>query len=193
MRALALAFAMALSFVGTVRAADPPADVCVMLNNRVLGPRTENRPLPLLKGDVEHGFTPACSVAWNALSPKNDALPVEGCFRGSLLQIPNDSACGTGTGKLWVGTRWVVTSADLAKGTERAAVCQQLETGAWAGTRAFSFECKPRARDLDTGATAPAGSQGRAADTRAVSAAAVPAPAAAPSKSDTPAAPNEPK
>jgi hypothetical protein len=133
------------------RAADAPTDVCLMLNNRVLGPRTENRPLPLLKGDAEHGFTPACAVAWNVLSPKNDALPVEACYRGSLLQLPNDSACGAGTGKLWIGTRWVVSSADLAKGTERAAVCQQLETGAWAGTRALSFECKPRSRELDTG------------------------------------------
>jgi hypothetical protein len=121
-----------------------------MLNNRILGPRTENRPLPLMKGDPEHGFTPACSVPWGVLSPKNDALPVDGCFRDSLLQLSTDSACGAGTGKLWISSRWVVTSDDLAKGTERAAVCQQLETGAWAGTRAFSFECKPRTRELAT-------------------------------------------
>jgi hypothetical protein len=144
--------ALALA-ASAAQAADPPADACLMLNNRVLGPRTENRPLPLLKGDAEHGFTPACAVAWSVLSPKNDALPVESCFHGSLLQLPNDSACGAGTGKLWIGMRWVVTSADLAKGTERAAVCQQLETGAWAGTRAFSFECKPRSREFDTGAS----------------------------------------
>jgi len=134
---------------GPAVAADPPADDCFMLNNRVLGPRTENRPLPLMKGDAARGFAPACAVAWSVLSPKNDALPVEACYRGSLLQLPNDSACGPGTGKLWIGTRWVVTTADLSKGNERAAVCQQLETGAWAGTRAFSFECKPRSRELD--------------------------------------------
>ena len=138
-----------------VQAAESPAapkdDGCLMLNNRILGPRTENRPLPLLRGDPEHGFTPACSATWNTLSPNNQPLSVEACFRGSLLQVPNDSACGPKTGKLWIGTRWVITSVDLAQGTEHAAVCQQLETGAWAGTRAFSFECKPKTRELSDG------------------------------------------
>jgi hypothetical protein len=139
------------------QAAEPtaaaPDDACLMLNNRILGPRAESRPLPLLRGDAGHGFVPACSATWSVISPKNEPLPVEGCFKGSLLQIPNDSACGAGTGKLWVGTRWVVTTADLAQSNkERVAVCQQLETGAWAGTRAFSFECKPRSRELATGA-----------------------------------------
>jgi hypothetical protein len=141
-----------LSAAAPSQAAEPPAalpaEACLMLNNRVLGPRTESRPLPLLRGDAEHGFTTACSATWNAINPKNEPLPVEACFRGSLLQLPNDSACGAGTGKLWIGARWVITSADLAQGKVRAAVCQQLETGAWAGTRAFSLECKPRTRDL---------------------------------------------
>ena len=128
-----------------------PADACLMLNNRILGPRTESRPLPLLRGDAEHGFTPACSAAWSLISPKNEPVPVAACYQGSLLQVPNDSACGPGTGKLWVSARWVVTSADLAQGNQRAAVCQQLETGAWAGTRAFSFDCKPRSKELKSG------------------------------------------
>jgi hypothetical protein len=105
-----------------------------------------------MRGDPAHGFTPACTVAWSVVSPKNEPVAVEGCFRGNLLQIGNDHACGPGTGKLWIGARWVVTSADLAQTKERVAVCQQLETGAWAGTRAFSFECKPRTRELEAGA-----------------------------------------
>lgn len=139
---------------GITRADDKPtaapADACLMLNNRILGPRTENRPLPLLRGDAAHGFTPACSAAWSLISPKNEPVPVSACYQGSLLQVPNDSACGAGTGKLWVSARWVVTSADLAQGNQRAAVCQQLETGAWAGTRAFSFDCQPRGKELKT-------------------------------------------
>ena len=155
MKAAIIAVTGLIMALPSARAGDPPPapadDACLMLNNRILGPRTESRPLPLMRGDATHGFTPACSVPWSTLSPKNEPLAVEACFRGSLLQVANDSACGAGSGRLWVGTRWVITSADLAKNAEHAAVCQQLETGAWAGTRAFSFECKPRARDLDTG------------------------------------------
>jgi hypothetical protein len=146
--ALALLLAVPPPAAAQQPAAATPGDPCLMLNNRVLGPRAESRPLPLLRGDPEHGFVPACSAPWSTISPNNQPLPVEGCFKGSLLQLPNNSACGPGTGKLWVGARWVVTTADLAKTQERAAVCQQLETGAWAGTRAFSFECKPRSREL---------------------------------------------
>lgn len=149
---MALALVAILAASSRSQAADPQAaqmdDGCLMLNIRILGPRTESRPLPLLQGDAEHGFTPACSAKWSAISPTNQPLPVEACYHGSLLQIPDDSACGPGTGKLWIGRRWVVTSADLEQGSEHAAVCQQLETGAWAGTRAFSFECKPRSREL---------------------------------------------
>ena len=132
-------------------AAEPSAaapDPCTVLNNRILGPRSDNRPIPLLRETATHGFTPACSVPWTVISPKNEALPVEACFKGSLLQLANDSACGAGTGKLWVGTRWVVTSADLAQEKQHAAICQKLETGAWAGTRALSTECQPRTREL---------------------------------------------
>ena len=153
MNAKALVLAAVLAVPLPVPADDAPAtapgDGCLMLNNRILGPRSADRPLPLLRGDPAHGFTPACTRPWSALSPNNEPLAVDGCFRGSLLQIANDRACGAGTGKLWIGSRWVVTSADLAQRKERAAVCQQLETGAWAGTRAFSFECEPRTREVD--------------------------------------------
>jgi hypothetical protein len=101
-----------------------------------------------MRETAEHTFTPACSVPWSTISPKNEAVPVAACFKGSLLQIPNDSACGNGTGKLWVGARWVVTSADLAQVQQHAAICQKLETGAWAGTRALTYECQPRTREL---------------------------------------------
>jgi hypothetical protein len=152
MKAFAWVLALLSLAPPAVRAADAPSaspgDACLMLNNRILGPRTQNRPLPLMRGDSEHGFTPACSVTWSAISPKNEPIPVEDCFRGSLLQLPNDSACGVGTGRLWIGARWVMTTADLLRTKERTAVCQQLETGAWAGTRAFSFDCKPRSGAL---------------------------------------------
>src|SRR5258708_4525897 len=87
-------------------------DACLVLDNRILGPRSADRPLPLLAGDPARGFRPACAVPWSTLSPDNHALPVVGCYRDSLLQIANDAACGRGTGQLWVNTRWVVTSAE---------------------------------------------------------------------------------
>lgn len=146
--ALTVAFT---ALAGPAVASEPQAadEPCAILNNRILGPRSDNRrPIPLMRETATHGFAPACSVPWTTLSPKNDAIPVEACFRGSLLQLPNDSACGAGTGKLWVGTRWVVTSADLAQEKQHAAICQKLETGSWAGTRALTFECQPRTREL---------------------------------------------
>jgi len=129
----------------------PAADACLRLDNRVLGPRTSDRPLPLLSGDAAHGFHPACTVSWRALSPRNEPLPVTDCFHGSLLQIANDSACGSGTGPLWVSSRWVMTSAELSKPAVHAAACQQLDTGAWAGTRAFDFDCVPQRKALEPG------------------------------------------
>ncbi|MBV8496504.1 MAG: hypothetical protein JO361_06970, partial [Gammaproteobacteria bacterium] len=56
-------------------------------------------------------------------------------------------------------SRWVVTSAQLAQPDHVSAVCQQLETGAWAGTRDFKVDCieKKEKKDLQPGA-APAGS-----------------------------------
>ena len=151
MKSLALGAAL-LAFSASALAADPPAaappDACLMLNNRILGPRSANRPLPLMRETSDHAFAPACSVAWSVISPQNEALAVDGCYHGSLLRIANDTACGTGSGKLWISARWVVTSADLAQAPQHAAICQKLETGAWAGTRALTLECQPRAREL---------------------------------------------
>ena len=134
-------------------------DVCLMLNNRILGPRSGDRPLPLLSGDPARGFRAACSVPWRTLSPKNQALPVVNCFRGSLLQLANDAACGKDTGPLWVSARWVVTSAELQHHDKQVAVCQQLETNAWAGTRDFSLDCALRKKEVQV---APAGANGGA-------------------------------
>jgi hypothetical protein len=150
-----LALACALTSAGISISADEPPkaaapkapnpDPCLMLDNRVLGPRSGDRPLPLLAGDSAHGFHPACAVPWSKLSPHNQPLAVVECvFHGSLLQVANDSACGPGTGQLWVSSRWVMTSAELQRPAARAATCQQLDTGAWAGTRAYSFDCVPQ-------------------------------------------------
>ena len=126
---------------------EPPGVPCLTLNNQVLGPRSPDRPLPLLAGDPEHGLRPACAVTWSKLSPGNQPLAVLGCFQGNLLQVANDAACGRGTGMLWVNSRWVVTSAELRRPQQKLAFCQQLETGAWAGTRAFTFDCVPRPKE----------------------------------------------
>ncbi len=137
-----------------VRADEPPQadkdDACLMLNNRILGPHAPDRPLPLLSRDSTRGFRAACAVPWSTLSPRNQSLPIVGCFHGNLLQVANDTACGTVTGPLWVSARWVVTSADLEHREKLAAVCQQLETGAWAGTRDFKLDCKPRKKELSS-------------------------------------------
>jgi hypothetical protein len=138
-------------------AAKPPA-ACQMPNNRILGPRSADRPLPLLAGDPQHGFHAACAVPWSTLSPRNEGLPVLECFQGSLLRLDNSSACGVTTGPLWVGSRWVLTSADLNRTANRAATCQQLETGAWAGTRDLNLDCIPQKKgpDAKPAAAAPA-------------------------------------
>ena len=81
------------------------------------------------------GFHAACAVPWSKLSPANRPLPVTDCYRGGLLQVENDAACGRQTGPLWINSRWVVTSAEIQDTHAHAVVCQQLETGAWAGTR----------------------------------------------------------
>ena len=127
-------------------AVDKPA-VCLMLNQRILGPRSGDRPLPLLAGSPARGFRPACSAPWSALSPNNQPLKIVDCFRGSLLQVANEAACGRDTGPLWVSTRWVVTTADKQRTQTRAASCQQLETGALAATRDFGLDCVPQKKD----------------------------------------------
>ena len=153
-----------------VPAGEPPAKSaaapeCLMLNNQILGPRTQGRTLPLFSGDESHGFLPACSVPWSALSPRNQPVPVTACFRGSLLRVANHDACGRETGPLWVSARWVVTTADLGQQQTRIALCHQLETGAWAGTRDFHVECTPSATPPPASEPpAKAGAPGSAAD-----------------------------
>jgi hypothetical protein len=115
---------------------------CSAANLRIVGPRTKDRPLPLMSGDGAHGFKPACRVPWAVLSPHHEPLSVEACYRDSLLQIANDTACGGSKAKLWVSARWVITSAGPASENAKV-VCQQLETGAYAGTRALKPSCVP--------------------------------------------------
>jgi hypothetical protein len=137
-------------------AADEPAQAdksaaCLILDNRILGPRSAGRPLPLYTRDPSGGFHPACTVPWSTLSPKNEALPVVGCFSGSLLQVANDTACGRSTGPLWVSTRWVVTSGDVQHPLKPVATCQQLETGAYAGSRDYKPSCEERQKEHPPG------------------------------------------
>jgi hypothetical protein len=129
------------------------SDVCQVRDNHILGPRTAGRPLPLYTRDPTGGIHSACSVPWSALSPKNEALPVLDCFRGSLLQVANDTACGSGIGPLWVSARWVVTSGEEPPPPNPVATCQQLETSAYAVSRDYKPDCaarktKPQPRSL---------------------------------------------
>jgi hypothetical protein len=135
------------------------SDACLTLNNRILGPRAPDRLLPLLSGDPTNGFHAACAVPWSKLSPTNHPLPVTDCYRGSLLQVANDAACGRQTGPLWINSRWVVTSAELKESHAHAVVCQQLETGAWAGTRDLQLDCVPQKKELSSAPPAPAPAQ----------------------------------
>lgn len=153
---------MSAGIVPDLPADDQPTPVsapgtCQIPDNRIVGPRTQNRPLPLLAGDAAHGFHLACTVAWSSLSPDNQSLPVVGCFRGSLLQLDNDAACGRGTGRLWVSSRWVVTSADLQRTQGRAAAtCQLLDNSAVAATRDWLPGCVPEKKDLQPQTAPPA-------------------------------------
>lgn len=136
-------------------AASPASGACLVLNNRILGPRVPGRSLPLLSGDPAKGFHAACAVSWSELSPANRPLPVTDCYRGSLLQIANQSACPAQSGPLWINARWVITSGELEDTHAHAALCQQLETGAWAGTRDLQLDCVPQKRELTLEPAAP--------------------------------------
>jgi hypothetical protein len=125
-----------------------PPKLCAVLNNRILGPRSADRPLPLLQGKPP-ALRAACAATWSTLSPGNHALEVTDCYQNNLLQVANQAACGTGTGPLWVSSRWVVTSGELEQSTADSPICQKLETGAWAGTRDFKVGCKPQPRDFE--------------------------------------------
>jgi hypothetical protein len=148
-RWLLIAIASAASSPGV--AADEPAPVnkpavCALLGHRILGPRSDQRPLPLSAGSAARGFRPACSVSWSVLSPNNQPLKIVDCFNRSLLQVANNAACGADTGPLWVNARWVVTTADKQHPASRTATCQQLETSALAATRELALDCVPKKR-----------------------------------------------
>lgn len=171
--------------------ADPPAkpkaDSCLVINNRILGPRTPGQLLPLSSGDPAHGFHTACTLPWNKVSPSNAPLPITDCYAGGYLQVANVAACGRQTGSLWVSSRWVVTSAQLQDTQTHAVVCQQLETGTWAGTRDLKFDCLPqkieRRFDLAPPAQAPAQPAKTTAPAAAPAAPNAPAPSTPPATS----------
>ena len=144
--ALVLLLAMAMT-AGAWADQDAKGDSCLMLNNRILGPRTPGQLLPLSRGDPVHGFHTACAVPWSKLSPTNAPLPITDCYQRDLLQVANDAACGRQTGPLWVSSRWVVTSAQLQDTQAHSVICQQLETGTWAGTRDVKFDCLPQKKE----------------------------------------------
>ncbi|HYL70285.1 MAG TPA: hypothetical protein VEY89_03170 [Candidatus Dormibacteraeota bacterium] len=127
--------ALAGTLVLSAVQADPPAppggkfDLCQALNNRILAPRSPERPLPLLAGDPSKGLRPACTVPWSSLSPAGQPLDVLSCFEGSLLQIENNSACGQGTGYLWINSRWVRTSAEEQRAAEQQRLARQHRAG----------------------------------------------------------------
>ena len=149
-----LCTALVATLICSVARAEPPAAppaaasakavLCQALYNRILRPRSPDRPLPLLAGDPAKGLHPACTVRWSALSPANQPLDVLSCFQGSLLQIENNTACGQGTGYLWVSSRWVLTSAEKPPTTKPLAMCEELETKAVAATRDIPLDCQPR-------------------------------------------------
>jgi hypothetical protein len=134
-------------------AASAPADLCSVPDNAILRPNTEGRPFPVLKGDPAHPKV-ACLVKWQTLSPDNHALAVRGCFDGKLLELPNDSACGRGTGPLWVERRWVVTRADKPPPANALASCQSIDTSTNAATRDFHPECQAPKADTPAGSPA---------------------------------------
>lgn len=137
---------LAIILVGmtlNLRAEEPAVkypDGCRTLHDQVLAPKLSDRALPLLTGGVIKGFRPACTLRWSALSPKNEPIAVKACVGDDLVQLENDTACGAGTGRLWVSRRWVVTQSDLAHRTNPSTgkiLCQQLETASSAVTRGF--------------------------------------------------------
>jgi hypothetical protein len=141
-----IAAAVLLSIAPEVHATDPPSavDAPCAAARAIVGARTNDRPIPLMAGDATSGFRPACAVRWRALSPNNQPLKVTACFRDSLLQIDNETACGAGKGKLWVPARWVVTAFPAAGATAPGVTCQRLETQTYAATRGLDPACVPK-------------------------------------------------
>src|SRR5579862_5206479 len=119
--------------------------ICSVLNNQILGPNANVSTLPLLKGDPASPKR-ACSVPWAVLSPNNQPLPIVGCYKGQLLRMQNNTACGSDTGYLWVARMWVVTSSDKTQSltSQHRATCQALDTTTTAATRDYHPECAPQ-------------------------------------------------
>jgi hypothetical protein len=140
------AIAALLLIAPELQATDPPpaADPPCAAGRLIVGARTRDRPIPLMSGDAASGFRPACSVPWAKLSPRNEPLAVAACFQDNLLQIDNETACGSGKGKLWIPARWVVTAGPPVPAQEPGVACQRLETGVYAGTRGLDARCVPK-------------------------------------------------
>jgi hypothetical protein len=141
---LAVATVLLSLFPRGLLATDPPAVTavgCAVPNNRIVGPRTHGRPLPLLTGDAAEGFRPACLMAWNVIDPTNQPMIITACLSGGLLQIDVAARCGVAKGKLWISSRWVITSAELASPGPKSAACQQMQTDAYAASRAIPAPC----------------------------------------------------
>jgi hypothetical protein len=146
---------LALVARGDEPQAAPGAKSCPSADERIIDSRIGDRPLPLLAGDPVHGFRAACSVPWSRLSPNHAAVPVQECFQGNLLKLGVAGLCGPGSDPLWISSRWVRTNADPLAGAKPKAACEQLQTGSYAATRDYSFDCQPVKRELPS-ATAPA-------------------------------------
>jgi hypothetical protein len=132
----------------------PVAKSCPKVDERITDSRIGDRPLPLLSGDPTHGFKAACSVSWTRLSPNHAPVPVQECYQGNLLKLGATGLCGPGSDPLWVSSRWVRTNADPLADAKPRAACQQLQTGSYAATRDYTFDCQPVKRDLPS-TTAP--------------------------------------
>ena len=144
-----LAALVCASYAGSAAQPAAPAekDICSLPNNQVIGPSANVSTLPLLKGDPAYPKR-ACSVPWTVLSPDNRPLPIVGCYKGQLLRLQNNSACGSDTGFLWVARMWVVTSSDKtqtqARTSNQRATCQGLDTTTSAATRDYPPKCEPQ-------------------------------------------------
>jgi hypothetical protein len=141
------------AYAGSAAQPTAPAesDICSVPNNQVIGPNVNVSTLPLLKGDPARPKR-ACSVPWTVLSPNNQPLPIVGCYRGRLLRVQNDTACGSDTGFLWVARTWVVTSSDKPQAltSKQRATCQVLDTTTSAATRDYPPECAPQPKSKDS-------------------------------------------
>jgi hypothetical protein len=133
----------------------PAAKSCPSADEHITASRIGDRPLPLLAGDPVHGFKAACSLPWSRLSPNHAPLPVQECFQGTLLKLSATGLCGPGSDPLWISSRWVKTNAEPLADPKPRTACEQLQTGSYAATRDYSFDCQPVKREVPA-AAAPA-------------------------------------